>query len=144
MKIFNGKKLALIFGYAFLFNLVWENLHSYFYVHYRGGEITQLVLWRAAAFDAVFITILGFIFLKTPFLKKRIWLSFIFGFIAAVLIEWQALGSGRWIYNEYMPILPLLNVGLTPVIQLGALSYLIFYIVDIKNNDIINKWLKKI
>ena len=91
-----------------------------------------MVLLRAAVFDAVFITILGLFFMKIPYLGKNLYYVFIIGFIAAVLIEKYALQTNRWQYNELMPIIPFINVGLTPAIQLGVLSYIIFNAVGIK------------
>lgn len=119
------KKLLLIFVASFLLNLIWENLHSYLYVHYGGGEITQLILLRATLFDAAFITLLAVPFITLPYFRARKWYALIFGFVAAVLIEIYALNSGRWAYSSLMPVIPLLNTGLTPSIQLGLLSYLI-------------------
>lgn len=127
------KKLLTIFILAFVLNFVWEELHSYLYVHYQSGEITQFVLLRAAAFDAAFITVLGFFFLTIPFLQNRVWLSFVFGLLAAIGIEWYALETGRWEYKEIMPIIPFLQTGLTPTVQLGLLSYFILYIITKKS-----------
>src|SRR6266852_4557194 len=36
----------------------------------------------------------------------------------AVAIEWWAVGSGRWSYDDRMPIVPLVKVGLLPLLQL--------------------------
>lgn len=44
--------------------------------------------------------------------------SAVCGFIIAVLIEKYALSTGRWVYNNLMPMIPLLNVGLFPVLQM--------------------------
>lgn len=120
------KKLLIIFGAAFLLNLIWENLHAPLYVHYQGGAITQLVLLRAALVDALFITGLALPFLYIPYLRERTWYALLIGLIAAILLERFALTNGRWAYTAQMPIVPLLNTGLTPTIQLGLLSYGIF------------------
>jgi hypothetical protein len=130
------KKLLIIFIYAFALNWVWENLHSFLYVHYRGGGITQWVLLRATLFDAVFITILGAIFAGAVYLRNRMWLAAVFGAVAAIGIELYALSSGRWAYNSYMPVIPLLRVGLTPTIQLGILSYAIFRMLHLENKKL--------
>jgi hypothetical protein len=122
-------KIILIFLLAFFSNFIWENSHSFLYAHYQNGAISQFVLLRAALFDAVFITLLGALFLKVKYLKDRQWLVLLIGIIAAVLIEWYALAADRWAYNALMPIIPVFNTGLTPTIQLGLLSYLIFKIV---------------
>lgn len=45
----------------------------------------------------------------------------IFGFIIALAIEYRALALGRWGYTEYMPIIPYLEIGLSPVLQMVVL-----------------------
>ena len=44
------------------------------------------------------------------------------GAMNAFWIERAAITSGRWTYNDTMPVIPLLNVGLWPVLQLAALA----------------------
>lgn len=39
----------------------------------------------------------------------------------AVIIEWRALLAGRWSYTDRMPLVPLLGVGLWPLLQLMLL-----------------------
>ena len=39
----------------------------------------------------------------------------------ALAYEWKALGSGRWHYTDRMPVLPVLGVGLWPLLQLMLL-----------------------
>ncbi len=120
------KKWILVFIFAFVFNLIWEFGHSFLYLSYKGGEITEFILVRAALTDAVII--LGIIFLLRliPVFVRRPWLIIIIGVIISIAIEWWALGSSRWIYKDIMPIVPILNTGLTPTIQLGLLSYIIY------------------
>lgn|SRR5574341_2123847 len=44
------------------------------------------------------------------------------GLILAVLVEWNALyRTGAWGYNERMIVVPILGVGLLPVLQMVAL-----------------------
>ena len=120
------KKVFLICSSAFVSNLLWENLHSFLYIQYMHGSITEFVLIRAALTDAAMITIITLPFVFLPAAKKQSWAIVAIGFVLAVGIERWALDSGRWAYNTYMPIIPLLSVGLTPAIQLGVLGYLSF------------------
>jgi len=129
------KKLILIFILAFIFNLVWENFHSLLYVHYKGGPIMEFVLLRAALFDASFITFLGFLIVVFKYPKGWIFYSVVAAVVFAVLLEQYALNTGRWMYKTAMPIIPLVGTGLTPTVQLGMLSYLVFKIVMRKNNE---------
>lgn len=44
------------------------------------------------------------------------------GGACAVAFEWRALAAGRWSYTDAMPVIPLLGVGLWPVLQLTILT----------------------
>src|ERR1035437_9162789 len=118
------KRIATIFLSAFILNAIWENLHSFLYVDYMNTQITEVILLRAALADAVMITIISLPFVLFQSWKKQSWIIILLGFILAVSIEWWALGTGRWEYSAYMPIIPFLYVGLTPAIQLGLLGYI--------------------
>jgi hypothetical protein len=41
--------------------------------------------------------------------------------VSALLVEWTALSAGAWSYNDRMPIVPLLDAGLWPGLQLTIL-----------------------
>lgn len=43
------------------------------------------------------------------------------GGAAATAYEWKALGAGWWSYSELMPVVPILDVGLWPLLQLTLL-----------------------
>jgi hypothetical protein len=122
------KKLITIFFLAFVLNLLWENLHSFLYSNYKGGEITEFILMRASLFDAVVITLILMPFIYLPILKNKNWLIMFIGIVIAVFNEWYGLSTSRWVYSSLMPILPIVNVGLTPTLQLGLLGYLVFKI----------------
>lgn len=115
------KKPAFVFVPAFILNLAWEVAHSRLYANYQGGAITLFVLARAAAADAVMILIL--IFVAQKFAKHSTLVVVLGGLTLAVFIEKWALGTGRWAYDAAMPIIPILNTGLTPTIQLAVTGY---------------------
>jgi hypothetical protein len=124
------KKISLIFITAFLFNAIWENLHSFLYENYMGGRITEFILLRATLVDATIITIITMPFILHPLIKKKSWIILPLGFILSAGIERWAVSIGRWAYNSYMPIIPLFAVGLSPAIQLGLLGYLSFRVEE--------------
>lgn len=126
--IYMNKKIITIFIISFILNLIWENLHVFLYDNYKNGIITEFILLRATLADAIMITIITLPFILFPSIRKLDWIIILIGFILAICIEWWALSTGRWAYNTYMPIIPLLSVGLTPAIQLGLLGYLSFKI----------------
>jgi hypothetical protein len=117
------KRYLLVFVVAFLLNLIWENLHSVLYVHYQGGPITETILLRASLFDAVFITILLFLIRNIKSRGIELYLLLSVSFLVAIAIELFALATGRWAYSPTMSIVPVLGVGLSPIIQLPFLGW---------------------
>lgn len=93
-----------------------------------------VVLFRASIFDATFITaavLVGLLFASLFKNKKNrkkftTWFVVSAGVVFATWLEIHALNTGRWMYNELMPIIPILNVGLSPTIQLGLTGYLAY------------------
>lgn len=124
------KRIAIIFLSALLLNILWENLHAFLYSNYQGGQITEFILIRASLFDALLITVIALPFVLVTSFKNKTRLIFTVGVIVAVMNEWYGLGTGRWAYNELMPVIPVLGTGLTPTFQLGILGYLAYKISD--------------
>lgn len=123
------RKSFTIFALAFLFNLIWENAHARLYIHYQGSAITQLVLIRAAIFDASFITAIQLLFFSLS-LRLRLAATMGVSLVFAVLLEQYALATGRWAYNSLMPMVPVVGGGVTPTIQLALLSGLVILITE--------------
>ena len=126
---FSMKRLLYLFLFSFLLNLVWENLHSYLYDNYMGGRIAEFILLRATFADAVMVTLICLPFVYIKYFNERRWIMPIFGITLAIFIEKYALSTARWAYNPFMPLIPILNVGLTPTIQLGLIGYLSYRLV---------------
>jgi hypothetical protein len=116
------RKFFLLFLLAFVLNVAWEFAHSVLYVNYQGGEITKVILLRASLWDAVFITL---IVAMAYLFKLNRALAIIIGvLLVSIVIELWAQSTGRWIYSTAMPLIPILNIGLTPTTQLALTGYL--------------------
>lgn len=50
------------------------------------------------------------------------------GGACAVAVEWKGLLSGRWSYSDRMPVVPVLGVGLWPLLQLTLLVPLALWV----------------
>jgi hypothetical protein len=61
-----------------------------------------------------------------PRLKEYLLMT-VLGFTIAVLIERRALAGSRWVYTDQMPIMPIVNVGLVPVLQLIVLPPVVLW-----------------
>ena len=116
------KRIILVYVLAFTANWIWEILHSILYLNYKGGIISNFILFRAALTDAVMVLIL--VFISQKFGKYKTTFILVGGLIIAVVIEIWALQTGRWTYNSLMPIIPFVKIGFTPVIQLAITAYI--------------------
>jgi len=123
------KSLLLIFLYSFFLNFIWEHVHSLLYASYKGGRLTEFILFHASLGDAVILSLLALPFIFSSFFRKRLWIIIPIGIFIAIIIEIYALQAGRWEYNALMPIIPFLNIGLTPTIQLALTGYLTYCLV---------------
>ncbi|MEK9175356.1 MAG: hypothetical protein AAB795_02060 [Patescibacteria group bacterium] len=121
-----------VFIVAFLLNNIWENIHSLLYANYQGAAITEYILLRAAIFDAIII--LFGIFVAQYFSGfNRMQFLLTFWLFVAIIIEWWALATGRWEYSIAMPLIPFINIGFTPTVQLLITGEITDYIVLRKN-----------
>lgn len=120
------RKILFIFFSSLVLDTIWQNLHVFLFDNYKGGEITEFILLRAVLFDVVTILIFTVPFLFSSKLKKHTWLIIPIGITFSIVIEWWGLGTGRWAYNAFMPIIPILNVGLAPTLQLGLIAFACF------------------
>jgi sterol desaturase/sphingolipid hydroxylase (fatty acid hydroxylase superfamily) len=101
---------------------------------------TSFFCLAASIGDAVMILIIYFItalLLKNPkwlgdLNNKKIIVSSVVGFGIALLFEKIALYYGLWSYSNLMPILPLGQIGISPILQMLILPFLVFYWVNKK------------
>ncbi|QQG38656.1 MAG: hypothetical protein HYS32_03560 [Candidatus Woesearchaeota archaeon] len=129
------KLISIITVISFILNIVWENVQAPFYDGYQSFWQHFLICVQGAVGDTVIIVILYLLFagiFSNAYWIKRINFNstailIIIGAIAAIIIEKVALSVGRWEYAA-MPIIPLLKVGLLPILQMIILPIATFKI----------------
>jgi hypothetical protein len=116
---------------AFVLNWLWEMFQMPLFVEMAGRSWleTALPCARAALGDVV----MAFSIYGLGALAARNWFwglgggwnvyltGALLGGVFAAAYEWNALASDRWSYSERMPIVPILDVGLWPLLQLPLL-----------------------
>ena len=132
------KIAAIIFLTGFGLNLVWEVMQTLWFFDFPGGnpKLFILIHLQATSADAgLTLLIYALVMALTRKLKWlyhltlfRIIITMFTGFIIAVIIEINALETGRWSYGHLMPIIPYLKVGLMPVVQMTILPLAAFII----------------
>jgi hypothetical protein len=139
------KRILFVSVITFISNFFWEISQAFLYaphfigigglikVHIRASLGDLLIVFLILLFDTI---VFKRIFSKRNFVMKRYAVMALLGFVLAVIIEKYALTTGRWSYNSLMPIIPLINVGLTPVLQMILLpSLVIFFSEKLKYNN---------
>ena len=116
-----------LFLVSFFLNFFWEVTETYFYVLKYSDFSTMLYGWFHCTLGDVMITLGSFWFVSVVHWNRRWFLkstgrSFagfvILGVVYTLFSEWANVRiSKSWAYNEAMPVIPLLKVGLVPIIQ---------------------------
>lgn len=120
--------------FAYLFNLVWEITQGFLYQGYVYDfqHISFCALASIADVFMVFLLYFGFSLIyrnfywiqRLTFLKVS--LIVIIGGVGAIFAETKHLSAGNWAYADAMPLLPIVDVGLSPVLQFMILPILIY------------------
>ena len=121
---------------ALLLNLIWEMVQMPLY---KGSSysIEQIAFCTLASVaDALMVLLLyfgvSFIFRSPLWIQHLKWqqitIVILIGFTGAVLAEMWHLSSGSWAYDNSMPIIPLVNVGISPVLQFMILPLLSYFL----------------
>lgn len=131
------RTLLVVAVTAFLLHLVWEYAQCGYFFDMEDSFQHQVLMITATLGDmnmavALFL-MLGWKHKDYHWLSKGMdrgdWLVTLFYSISmSFYFETRALLEGRWVYSEAMPLIPGTPVGLLPVIQLGILFPLGFYL----------------
>ena len=125
-----------VFAIAFLLNAAWEVTQASWYSGERQSLVmTFLHCLPAIVLDALFTLAIYLILLHwrgrtlAQLTRLGLLLLGVIGGTTAVVVELIALSFGWWSYGASMPLVPKLDVGLLPVMQLGFLTPLTFLLL---------------
>ena len=135
---FQIPEVSLCFS-AFFLHFFWEVLHTYFYTLKDFDFSTMLYGWLHCTGGDVMIT-LGTFWLVSLISWNRRWFlrlnsANFAGFIMAGVgytfwSEWLNVHRFQsWSYNESMPIIPWVKVGLTPILQWFVIPSVVIVLV---------------
>lgn len=124
------KLLAFVFG----LNFIWEISQMFLYEDHVTSFWNFMLVHIKASLGDVLIFLIIYV-IGTLIFQNRKWFlknysaiyifASAFGFAIAIIIEKYALATGRWQYNDLMPIIPFFKVGLSPVLQLVIIPFII-------------------
>lgn len=121
------KKYLSILWLVFIINFLWEISQMFLYENHTNGFWNFIFLHIKASLGDVVIFLLIYLlgalifqskkwFVKEN--KSKYFIASLLGLIIAIVIERYALATQRWAYNNLMPVIPLLKVGLSPILQM--------------------------
>lgn len=121
-------------------NYVWEMAQMPLYQDMSFAALSSwLLCFRASLGDGLIIIAiwaLGALLYRRvrwfrPLRRGPALLLLVSGALIAVVIELHALAVERWSYSELMPIIPWLEVGLSPFVQLLLLPWCMMVLADL-------------
>ena len=130
--------ITLLVLVSFALHLVWEFAHHGLYTGYENLTTMPIYLW--ATIGDVLYTLVAFALASCfkygiEWIREARWTDFlamsVLGFFLALYVEYKALALGRWLYAPTMPIGPVFEVGLSPVLQMMLLLPLTLLIVSL-------------
>ena len=115
---------------SFVLHALWERAHIVLYTDYDAME-GVLPVWLVATLGDVLYTLVavGAVSVLRKYKVIRVQqgsrceygLFFLLGFGIALFVEYKALALHKWAYLPAMPLIPYLNVGLSPILQMTLL-----------------------
>lgn len=123
--------LTAFIGGSFLLHLLWENLQAPLYAGFTSFRQHFWICFKATWGDLFFMFIiyasLAFVHRNPLWIADRstythpaTWvITLLLGILLAVSFElWAVYVDHRWQYAEAMPLIPVIKIGLTPVLQM--------------------------
>jgi membrane protein YdbS with pleckstrin-like domain len=109
---------------------MWERFHLPLYTAYQQlGEGWRLTLWATSGdilYTAIIISSVAVLVGKSNWVespsRSELLLSAGLGALVALFVEYKAMYFQTWAYSSTMPIVPLLQVGLSPLLQMTVLT----------------------
>lgn len=127
---------CLIIAFSFLLNFIWEMLQMPLYEGMKLNMQSAMIFGLASLADTLMVLLLyyAFAFLYKEFfwtqhfIVQRILILVVTGSIGAILTEILYLSTGSWKYSRSMPLIPVVNVGVSPVLQFMILPILSYWV----------------
>lgn len=126
-------------GFGFLTHFVWEMIQVPWFAGMAEASHGSVVWLCIRATGGDVLILLSSYWLASIIVGSRRWLIegdlkpavilVATGLVVTIVLEWLATGPlERWVYADSMPIIPLLDVGLAPLLQWVLLPPLILWL----------------
>lgn len=121
---------------AFLLNFAWEVIQMPLYEGASFDVQNIAFCALASVADAIMVLLLYFcfafiyrkLFWAQDLTLQRILMLMLVGGLGAIGAELRHVSAGNWAYSKSMLVIPVINVGLSPVLQFMFLPACIYYL----------------
>ncbi len=141
--------LVIVFILSFLLNFVWEMWQMPFF-HFESENSYTAMNWMCtqASLGDGLISVLAFLVVKYRFnaplwyrtatrWQYSIYLSV--GILMTIVLEWINIYLlGRWYYADIMPVIPMINVGMVPLLQWLIVPLVLIFLLKRGERYLIN------
>lgn len=143
MQLTFHRRVLVLMATAFVLHYIWEGLHVPLYGGYEHITNMPIALYTTLG-DVLYTLCAVFVvalikgradWFAAPSARDIVALATIGGFIAA-FVEYKALAFNRWYYLADMPLVPFLDIGLTPLLQMVILLPLSIYLAALADRAI--------
>lgn len=128
--------IFLLIVLAFLLNLTWELVQAPLYANFTNNKMHIIFCVLASGGDVIMLLLLYFVL--AFIYKDPVWISLLtilrilvvilIGGIGAILSELGHVLIGSWTYTASMPLIPVVKVGLSPVLQFIVIPITAYYL----------------
>jgi hypothetical protein len=124
-----------VFEVAVLLNYPWEMAQSVLYAPMGSAAEASWRCFLASLGDAAMILVVfavGWVIYRDAMWFRRRFAGRLaytigIGVLFGILVELWGLADGRWQYGESMPRVPILEIGVVPLLQIPILALLTFW-----------------
>ena len=131
VQIITKKSLLVLFCIGFAFNLVWELSQIQFFTNLSSSGYLLAVIYCSIASIIDGLTVVSIFLIVERIIgrgnREYYLVAAFLGAAAAVVFELAALKIGLWSYDTAMPVIPLIGIGMLPVVQLLILVPVCIY-----------------
>ena len=135
--------ISVFFGGSFVLHLLWENLQAPLYEGFTSFRQHFWICFKATWGDLLFMLLIYaalavlhrdmfWIADRSAYSNPATWIiSVLIGALLAVSFEfWAVYVDHRWQYTEAMPLIPVLHIGLTPVLQMLLIPLAVLFLTS--------------
>ncbi len=135
---------------SFILNLIWENAQAPLYAGYAGFVEHFPICLNATlgdvAMNLIVYAIIALIFRNPYWIETMSWKSLLLAIALGTLlgagVEQFLIAIHRWSYAPNMPILPIINLGFTPLVQMALLPAVAFCLISFYGKHVIRYTIK--